>query len=318
LNIDCEHEFDVCINPKSLLDYISNIADEFIDLEFVDGSLTVRHKKGHYKIATEEALHFPTVEPDLQQSDFEIESTELVDIVSRLLKTVGSDDARPAFGALWLNINDLGDLDFISLHKACVQLIKPRISTIANIEAVGCNINGYKALISVLASGSNVFVHVKSSRLLFESDDLIVGIQRLDERMPDYQNVIPKDFPNYSIVYKSELKRAIKMAQAAASGSIELGVSMDFYGDNLKLNIENFNSNSESETILDAELNNAFNTFIDPNFILKSLDTLTSEKVKIGHIGEERMIKISPFGDDSSFVVVMPMKRLQKPSTQPK
>jgi DNA polymerase-3 subunit beta len=318
LNIDCEHEFDVCINPKSLLDYISNISDEFIDLVFEDGSLTVRHKKGHYKISTEEALHFPTVEPDLQQSDFEIESTELVDIVSRLLKTTVPDTSKPAFGALWLHQNSDGIVDFACINNATTQIIKTKINSSTEIKAIGCNADGYKSLVSVLTSIANVFVHIRSNRLFFETESLIVGIQRIDERIPPYEDVFPKEFEQYGVVSRSELKTAIKMAQAAASGSIELGVSMEFFGDSLRLNIENFNSNSESETTIDAELNSAFRTFVNPSFVLKALDVMASERVKFESIEENRMIRISPFGDDDVSIFIAPMMRPTKPSTQSK
>ena len=101
-------------------------------------------------------------------------------------------------------------------------------------------ISEFKSVASVLSSNSteNLMIHVLDNKVLFETEDLTISTTRLDEKMPDYNSVLPK-YSDSLIVGRLALKNAVKMASTAI-GNVgkELALKIDVSDMETKLSIQ--------------------------------------------------------------------------------
>lgn len=301
---EIQDDYFACIEPKTVADYISQVNDDTIQLDFIQNAVVISHAKGNMKIPTIDANEFPKVEYPLEQCSFEIPQNEFCEAIAKLSKTAIPDTLNNRFNSFFVEKSESG-VNFVQIHGHIFQLNDIKLSDVQDFETFGIFISEFKSVASVLSSNSteNLMIHVLDNKVLFETEDLTISTTRLDEKMPDYNSVLPK-YSDSLIVGRLALKNAVKMASTAI-GNVgkELALKIDVSDMETKLSIQDIDFGQESTETIESESTQGITFGINPKLLLNAIDCLIADKVKIEFSQPNRPFIFTNYAHDNTDLI---------------
>jgi DNA polymerase-3 subunit beta len=165
---------------------------------------------GQYKLAGENATDFPQVAKVKEIITFHIAADILKKAINQSIIATSQDELKPALNGVYIDINENG-LQFVATdgHRL-VRYIRTDIQG----DSQHTFIIPRKALslLSGLLPNDNQAVEIVfgESNVHFKLGKFVMVSRLIDERYPDYENVIPRGNPNQLIINRPALVASLK------------------------------------------------------------------------------------------------------------
>ena len=256
---------------------------------------------------------FPEL-PDARGVEFtEVASHKLVDLISKTLFSVSTDEARVNLnGALFESNGKTATMvstDGHRLTKYSVALSGPKLDGGIIIPR-----KGMEEIRKVLnRTEGTCKIGISDQYLFVEADALMLSVKLNNVTFPPWQQVVPKDFQRRAGIDREELVGALRQAAVIApekTATVKLQLdkgSLKLAADNPELGAINLDLPVDYEG---SPLTAGFNA----NYLIEALGAVDSERIFLDFQGELDPCVLRPAGDDDGdsgadfLAVVMPMR----------
>ena len=312
IQIESKGDGSVAIPAKILIDTLKNLPEQPVTFSIDDENynIEINSDNGRYKLAGENATDFPKVPQVTDGYSIDLSSKLLSNAISNTIFSTSTDELRPAMTGVFLKLST-SSCTFVSTDGH--RLVKYVRSDVSGDEVDHEMILPRKSLNllkSTLSSGksSDVKLEFNASNAFFSFDNVKMVCRLIDERYPDYENVIPLDNSNNIVIDKLEVLSSLKRISIYANKTTNQ-VKFKISGGEILISAEDLDFSNEANERISCEHDGAdIEIGFNAKFLIEILSNLNSTRVtfKLSEPNKAGLI-IPDEIDDSEDIIMLVM-----------
>ncbi len=286
----------IAIPCKILMDTLKKLPDQPIEFKFALDVLNVEitSESGQYTIACEDASDFPKAPEFIDHDYIEINNDVFSSVIDKTIFAVSNDELRPAMtGVNFVGAN--GSMQFVTTDgHILVKCNRFDIESKNDFTFIVPSkpINIFKTVLSSV--GFDPQISYDERNFYFVCDNVHIVSRLIDERYPDYNNVIPSSNENTVIVIASELLSAINRIGAYTS-NITSQIVIGFHENELQLSAEDLDyGNKAKESVVCEYKGEEIQIGFNHKLLAGLLKEQSSHSVRITFSAPNRAVLILP------------------------
>ena len=312
LEVESKESGNIAVPAKILIETLKNLPEQPItfSIDTDSYSIEISSDNGHYKLAGENATDFPKV-PSVTP-DFSVTmSTEVLHrAINNTIFATSNDELRPAMTGVYMNLTDASST-FVGTdgHK----LIRYRRVDVAtdNGNAIIVPRKGLNMLKNTLpAENMEVTVDFNASNAFFQFNNLKMICRLIDERYPDYENVIPTENPIKMTIDRLEMLSSLRRISIYANKTTHQ-VRLKITGSELLISAEDLDfANEANERLVCEHDGDDIEIGFNSKFLIEMLANIESKQVELHLSAPNRAGLIIPAEQDENedlLMLVMPV-----------
>jgi DNA polymerase-3 subunit beta len=287
MEVESKENGNIAVPARILLDTLKNLPEQPVTFSIDEEtySIEISSDNGRYKLAGENATDFPKV--PAVSNDFSVEmSTEvLASAINNTIFATSSDELRPAMTGVYLNLTDTNST-FVATDGH--RLVRYRRIDVASDNGTTIIIprKALNLLKTTLPSENTaVSVEFSVSNAFFKFGNVRMICRLIDERYPDYDNVIPTDNDNVMTINRMEFLSSLRRIAIYANKTTHQ-VRLKIAGSELQISAEDLDFANEANERLSCEHNGGdIEIGFNAKFLVEMLNNLDSDQVEM-HLSE--------------------------------
>jgi DNA polymerase III subunit beta len=283
MEVGARQDGSVAIPSRILLDTLKNLPEQPVTITVNDDTyaIEISSDNGRYKLAGENAADFPKVQSISNGEVIDLSTEILRNAINNTIFATSNDELRPAMTGVFVKFND-SSTTFVATDGH--RLVRYRRVDVAS-ETENKLIIPRKALNLLKATlpdeDSNVVMEFNSSNAIFKFANIKMVCRLIDERYPDYENVIPMDNDNEVIIDRLEILSSLKRISIYANKTTNQ-VRMKFLGSEIQISAEDLDFASEANERLACQHDGEdIEIGFNAKLLIDLLNTLGSNKVRL-------------------------------------
>ncbi len=312
-----EEPGSVTFSARKLFEILKEIKEPEIDIAVSDNSLvTIQAGRSQFKVVGLPAQDFPALPAIEREGLIPLPGSGLLELIRKTIFAVGDNDTRYVLNGVLVTVTSSNGKPTIRLvgtdgHRLAVaeQEIEAQDAKMPSMDV--------KAIISKKAAneirrlleegGDEPLIGFTKNMLIFRKSGLVLTARLMEGGYPNYQQVIPKEGAQKTVVKRDELEGALRRVSLLAKDKAH-AVKVTFSSDHMTL----FSSNpelGEAREEIPAEFKGEeFSAGFNARYLLDVLAVLDKETLSL-----QMEASLSPClikdGDNLTFkTVVMPVK----------
>lgn len=312
LQVESKEKGSIAVPARILLDTLKNLPEQPVTFSIDEStySIEIISDNGRYKLSGENATDFPKVPTVTNDFSAEISSEVLSRAINNTIFATSNDELRPAMTGVYVN---LGDKNTTFVATDGHRLVRYRRSDVKSDNG-NAIIIPRKALNLLKATlpGENtpVSLDFNMSNAFFKFGNIKMICRLIDERFPDFENVIPSGNNIKMTIERSDLLGALKRISIYANKTTHQ-VRLKITGSELQISAEDLDFSNEANERLSCEhegedIEIGFNA----KFIIEMLSNMDSDQIKLTMSAPNKAGVILPAEKDKSediLMLVMPV-----------
>ena len=283
LQVESKEDGSVAIPAKILIETLKNLSEQPVTFSIDDQNynIEINSDNGRYKLAGENSADFPKVPSISDGYSSEINSDVLNSAISNTIFSTSTDELRPAMTGVFFKLASAG-CTFVSTDGH--RLVKYIRTDIKGDEVDHDMILPRKSLNllkSILPSDSSseIKLEFNASNAYFSFENIKMVCRLIDERYPDYDNVIPSDNSNNVTISKPEILGSLKRISIYANKTTNQ-VRFKISGSEILISAEDLDfSNEANERISCDHDGDDIEIGFNAKFLIEMLSNIESDKV---------------------------------------
>ena len=312
LEVEAKEDGSIAIPAKILLETLRNLPEQPVTFSIDEStySIEINSDNGRYKLAGENATDFPKVPTVSDEYSVNISSDVLAKALNNTIFATSSDELRPAMTGVYMKLEET-NTTFVATDSH--RLIRYRRVDIAS-DMDHSMIIPRKALTLFKATlpqeNTNVNVEFNASNAFFDFNNVKMICRLIDERFPDYENVIPVDNNNAMSIEKGVLLSSLKRIAIYANKTTHQ-VRLKITGSELQISAEDLDFSNEANERLACEHDGEdIEIGFNAKFLIEMLVNLDSDKITLRLSAPNRAGILLPEDKDDNediLMLVMPV-----------
>ncbi|MBL7853788.1 MAG: DNA polymerase III subunit beta [Cyclobacteriaceae bacterium] len=312
INVESKEKGSIAVPARILLDTLKNLPDQPVTFSIDETSyaIEISSDNGRYKLAGENATDFPKVPSVSQDFSAAISSQVLAHAINSTIFATSSDELRPAMTGVYVN---LGEKNTTFVATDGHRLVRYRRTDVKS-ENGNAIIIPRKALNLLKATlpveNTDVSIDFNMSNAFFKFGNIRMICRLIDERFPDYENVIPGQNPIKMTINRADFLGSLKRISIYANKTTHQ-VRLKITGSELQVSAEDLDFSNEANERLSCEhegedIEIGFNA----RFLVEMLGNLDGEQVKLNMSAPNKAGVLLPAEKDKNediLMLVMPV-----------
>ena len=312
ITVESKEKGSIAVPARILLDTLKNLPDQPVtfSIDAASYSIEISSDNGRYKLAGENATDFPKVPSVSNDFSALISSEVLAKAVNNTIFATSSDELRPAMTGVYVN---LGDKSTTFVATDGHRLVRYRRTDIKS-ENGSTIIIPRKALNLLKATlpseNTDVSIDFNLSNAFFKFGNIRMICRLIDERFPDYENVIPASNPIKMTISRMDLLGSLKRISIYANKTTHQ-VRLKITGSELQISAEDLDFSNEANERLSCEhegedIEIGFNA----KFLIEMLSNAAADQIRLNMSAPNKAGVITPAEKDKSediLMLVMPV-----------
>lgn len=314
LQVESKENGSVAIPAKILIDTLKNLPEQPVTFSIDESNynIEINSDNGRYKLAGENSADFPKVPEISDGYSFNLNSITLGTAIGNTIFSTSTDELRPAMTGVFLRLSSKS-CTFVSTDGH--RLVKYIRTDIKGDEVDHDMIIPRKSLNllkSIIPSDdkNEISIEFNASNAFFSYDNISMVCRLIDERYPDYENVIPSDNSNNITVDKSEILNSLKRISIYANKTTNQ-VRLKVSGSEILISAEDLDfSNEANERISCDHDGSDIEIGFNAKFLIEILSNILSDKVifKLSQPNRAGLVLPEDIEDDEDLtMLVMPV-----------
>ncbi|MEO9485394.1 MAG: DNA polymerase III subunit beta [Ekhidna sp.] len=312
LQVEAKEDGSIAIPAKILLETLRNLPEQPVTFSIDSNtySIEINSDNGRYKLAGENATDFPKIPTVSDGYSVNMSSEVLGRAINNTIFATSNDELRPAMTGVFVKLDET-NTTFVATDSH--RLIRyRRVDVVADMgHSMIIPRKALTLLKATLPSElTNVNVEFNASNAFFNFNQVKMICRLIDERFPDYENVIPLDNNNNVVVKKDELLSSLKRIAIYANKTTHQ-VRLKITGSELMISAEDLDFSNEANERLSCEhdgedLEIGFNA----KFLVEMLGNIDSEDITLKLSAPNKAGIITPHDKDEEediLMLVMPV-----------
>ncbi|MFN5170338.1 MAG: DNA polymerase III subunit beta [Cyclobacteriaceae bacterium] len=312
INVESKEKGSIAVPARILLDTLKNLPDQPVTFSIDETSyaIEISSDNGRYKLAGENATDFPKVPSVSQDFSAAISSQVLSHAINSTIFATSSDELRPAMTGVYVN---LGEKNTTFVATDGHRLVRYRRTDVKS-ENGNAIIIPRKALNLLKATlpieNTDVSIDFNMSNAFFKFGNIRMICRLIDERFPDYENVIPGQNPIKMTISRADFLGSLKRISIYANKTTHQ-VRLKITGSELQVSAEDLDFSNEANERLSCEhegedIEIGFNA----RFLVEMLGNLEGEQVRLNMSAPNKAGVLLPAEKDKNediLMLVMPV-----------
>jgi DNA polymerase-3 subunit beta len=312
VQVESKEKGNIAVPARILLDTLKNLPDQPVtfSVDETSYSIEISSDNGRYKLAGENATDFPKVPTVSNDFNALLSSEVLSRAINNTIFATSSDELRPAMTGVYVN---LGEKNTTFVATDGHRLVRYRRTDIKSDNG-NTIIIPRKALNLLKATlpteNTDVSIDFNASNAFFKFGNIRMICRLIDERFPDYENVIPATNTIKMTINRSEFLGSLKRISIYANKTTHQ-VRLKITGSELQVSAEDLDFSNEANERLSCEhegedIEIGFNA----RFLVEMLSNLDSEQIRLNMSAPNKAGVIFPAEKDKNediLMLVMPV-----------
>lgn len=283
MNVDNDEDGKVAIPAKMLIETLRNLPEQPVTFVLNTETYTIEiiSDKGRYRLAGENADDFPEA-PEIKAAEaIELSSEVVSSAIAYTLFAVSNDEMRPAMNGVFVKVDAKG-ATFVATDSH--RLVRYRRSDVA--AGVEASVIIPKKALSLLknalpSDNTPLKMQFNKQNAYFTFGNVKLSCRLIDERYPDYENVIPLNNTNELKVNRTEFISSLKRISIYANKSTNL-VKFKMAANSLLVSAEDLDfSNEASENLYAEYAGNDMEIGFQARMFMEMLSNLHSPEILV-------------------------------------
>lgn len=302
----------ITVPAKMILETLRSLPEQPITLGVDTDTFGIEliTANGHFKLAGENPLDFPRIPDVTRNFSITLPSDVLGLAVSNTLFATSTDDLRPAMTGVYMQVSDEHTTFVATDGHRLIRYRREDITT-ENTTTLILPRKALNLLKSSLPSGSvDVKAEFSNSNAFFSFDNIKMVSRLIDERYPDYENVIPKDNPNKMLIERNSFLSTLKRI-AIYSNKTTHQIRLKISADELEISAEDLDYSNEAKEKITCEFTGEpMEIGFNAKFLIEMLSNLDASMISMEMSLPNRAGLIVPVEKDDNediLMLVMPV-----------
>ncbi len=312
LNVESKEKGSIAVPARILLDTLKNLPDQPVTFSVDEStySVEISSDNGRYKLAGENATDFPKVPAVSNDFSASISTEVLARAVNNTIFATSSDELRPAMTGVYVNLSEKNTTFVATDGHRLVRYRRTDIKS-ENGNAIIIPRKALNLLKATLPSeNTDVNIDFNLSNAFFKFGNIRMICRLIDERFPDYENVIPTSNPIKMTISRTDLLSSLKRISIYANKTTHQ-VRLKITGSELQVSAEDLDFSNEANERLSCEhegedIEIGFNA----KFLVEMLTNLDCDQIKLNMSAPNKAGVIIPTEKDKGediLMLVMPV-----------
>ena len=283
LEIEAKDSGSIAVPAKILLETLKNLPEQPVTFSIDENtySIEISSDNGRYKLAGENSTDFPKIPEVTDGYNVDISTDALSSAISNSIFATSNDELRPAMTGVYINLTST-NTTFVATDGH--RLIRYRRVDVA-ADGDHSIIIPRKALnllkTTLPAENSNVTVEFNMANAFFHFNNIKMICRLIDERFPDYENVIPADNENHMSINRLEILNSLKRISIYANRTTNQ-VRLKITGSELQISAEDLDFSNEANERLSCEHDGEdIEIGFNARFLMEMLNNLDSKDITL-------------------------------------
>jgi len=210
ISIDSQNleQGEVCCPIHKLHDVVNTISEEFVSINVNEANrMRIKTKTGKYLIMCQKTEEFPDTR-DVGERAAKIEGKFLYETIKNTIYACSKDELKPMLNGVLLEVKQ----NAITAVSTDGHRLVKFIITQKNKET--CKVLIPQKFLNIIISGTintkKAALEIHKDYALIKSPNQKLSTRLINEKFPDYENVIPKENPQTTTVKTEELLNMVK------------------------------------------------------------------------------------------------------------
>jgi DNA polymerase III subunit beta len=307
LPVEAKENGRIAAPARILLDTLKNLPDQPVTFTIDEETYTIEisSSNGRYKLSGENATDFPRVPVVQGGNAIEIPSNVLSRAINKTIFAVSNDELRPAMTGIFVQLRS-DNVTFVATDGH--RLLRYRRTDISTSQEASLIIprKAFTLLKSTLPTeATSVRVEFNSSNAFFSFDNIRMICRLIDERYPDYENVIPVQNPNKLVIDRQALLSSVKRISIYSNKTTHQ-IRLKLSGSELQVSAEDLDFSNEANERLSCEYNGEdMEIGFNAKFLIEMLNNIDSEQITFELSTPNRAGLLMPLANEDSENVLM-------------
>ena len=312
LQVESKEKGSIAVPARILLDTLKNLPEQPVTFSIDEStySIEIISDNGRYKLSGENATDFPKVPSVSNDFTAEISTEVLARAINNTIFATSNDELRPAMTGVYVN---LGDKNTTFVATDGHRLVRYRRTDVKSDNGNSIIIprkalNLLKATLP--AENTEVSLNFNMSNAYFKFGNIRMICRLIDERFPDYDNVIPTQNNIQMSIERTDLLGALKRISIYANKTTHQ-VRLKITGSELQISAEDLDFSNEANERLSCEHDGEdIEIGFNAKFLIEMLTNMDSDKIKLTMSAPNKAGVILPAEKDKSediLMLVMPV-----------
>ena len=295
--------------PARKLSDLCRLMPDLAEIHFyLDGdNLKIETESGKYNLSTLPSEDFPVFETEDTQSQINISSQNLKNLITKTSFAMGNQDWRHYLNGLYMMIDDK------VITTVATDAHRLAMATSSLNEASSESTSGIVPRKSINEIGKlvgdeseNVVIQLGQTSIAANVSGTTFVSKLIEGKFPDYEQVIPSGESSLLVVDRKNFSESLSRVSVLSSEKYK-GVRIITKKDSLNISANNPEKEQGEENLSceyqGEEIDIAFNV----NYLQEILSTIDSEKIEINFFGSEKICLITDPNSENLKYVVMPL-----------
>ena len=312
LNVEAKENGRIAAPAKILLETLKNLPDQPVTFTIDEETYTIEisSSNGRYKLSGENATDFPRVPVVQGASAIEIPSNVLGRAINKTIFAVSNDELRPAMTGIFVQLRN-DNVTFVATDGH--RLLRYRRTDISTNQEASLIIprKAFMLLKSTLPSEPTaVKVEFNQSNAFFSFDNIRMICRLIDERYPDYENVIPVQNPNKLVIDRLDLLSSVKRISIYSNKTTHQ-IRLKLTGSEMQVSAEDLDFSNEANERLSCQYEGEdMEIGFNAKFLMEMLNNIDSDEITFELSTPNRAGLLMPIvneENESVLMLVMPV-----------
>jgi DNA polymerase III subunit beta len=312
LHVEAKEDGDIAVPAKILIETLKNLPEQPVTFSINSETYAVEisSDNGRYRLAGENATDFPKIATVNNATTVDMSTDVLASAISNTIFAASSDELRPSMTGVYINLSPT-NTTFVATDGH--RLVRYRRVDVASSTGASLIIprKALNLLRSTLPSDNvPVTVEFNQSNAYFKFNNIKMICRLIDERYPDYENVIPLDNGNTMTIDRMEFLGSLKRI-AIYSNKTTYQIRLKLTGSELMISAEDLDFSNEANERLSCEHDGEdIEIGFNAKFLVEMLNNLSCREVSLRFSAPNRAGLIIPVQQEENediLMLVMPV-----------
>ncbi|NEM99009.1 DNA polymerase III subunit beta [Pontibacter burrus] len=307
LPVEARENGRIAAPAKILLDTLKNLPDQPVTFTIDEETYTIEisSSNGRYKLSGENATDFPRVPVVTGGNAIEIPSNVLSRAINKTIFAVSNDELRPAMTGIFVQLRS-DNVTFVATDGH--RLLRYRRMDVATSQEASLIIprKAFTLLKSTLPTEATaVRMEFNNSNAFFSFDNIRMICRLIDERYPDYENVIPVQNPNKLIIERQSLLSSVKRISIYSNKTTHQ-IRLKLSGSELQVSAEDLDFSNEANERLACQYDGEdMEIGFNAKFLIEMLNNIDSDEITFELSTPNRAGLLMPLANEDNENVLM-------------
>ncbi|AKQ45239.1 DNA polymerase III subunit beta [Rufibacter radiotolerans] len=312
IHVEARENGRIAAPARILIDTLKNLPDQPVTFTIDEETYTIEisSSNGRYKLSGENATDFPKVPVVRGGNAIEIPSNVLSRAINKTIFAVSNDELRPAMTGIFVQLNS-DNITFVATDGHRLLRYRRQDVTSENAASIIIPKKAFNLLKSTLPSEATaVRVEFNTSNAFFSFDNIRMICRLIDERYPDYENVIPVQNPNKLTIDRYDFLSSVKRISIYSNKTTHQ-VRLRITGSELQISAEDLDFSNEASERLTCQYDGEdMEIGFNAKFLTEMLSNMDSDEITLELSTPNRAGLLIPSTNDeeeSILMLVMPV-----------